>query len=269
MFKNYLKYIVTVRPLGIIIFLFFIFNPITQADTWSESRDKIQEKNNMSSFEFVMSASADLNGDGKAENISVSEISDLGDYQLSVNQISIDGKLGPYLKIKGVVVIDIDTTDAYKEIAIHAPGYGSDLYGFDGTKIIKIGRLGENAIFPGDGTITTGFWSGYWLMKVQYEYTSDRVLKVIPQEFSFVGVDATVKEPFPIFEKRDSEKIVKMLEKDSRVHLILTNFAANSSPTWHSDDVQNRWFLVKAPDGVVGWMKYKNAVQYLHLPGRG
>jgi hypothetical protein len=74
---------------------------------------------------FSMSASADLDGDGKVDKITLQPIADDSSrYRLRVGSASIEGKLGD--EADGLQVIDLDTRDRFREIAVHTPGPSSD-----------------------------------------------------------------------------------------------------------------------------------------------
>jgi len=204
---------------------------------------------------FLKETKVDINGDGKLDEISISVISESGDFVLKINEISIKDKVGEEEEVDGFIVVDIDTTDKYKEVAVHNPGPSSDdeyvIYYYDGKRIIEMGRIRRWPKFLGNGIILVDDWMGFWSKRDKYVLNNKtRKLDFIPQEFYYVGVEAKVKESFPIYRKRESSEIVANLKPDSKILIIL----CDASPK----DCESHYYLIKSETGLIGWAKLKS-----------
>ena len=203
-------------------------------------------------FKIIQSAEADLDGDGIPEKVSVSQITEHGDFLLTIDKISVKGKVG-LEKVDGFAVVDIDTSDRYKEIAIHNPGPSDDdeylIYWYDGKSIKEMGLLSRWPKFLGNGTVIVGDWMGFWMRKKLYVLSNEtRTLKIIPQEFYYVGIGTTVKESFPLYETRNESKIVTYLTPKSKIFILLSD--------WPSEERMGKgWFLIKSEGDVIGWTR--------------
>jgi len=69
----------------------------------------------------------------------------------------------------GFIIIDIDTSDKYKEIAVHTPGPSDDdeyiIYWYDGNSIKEVGRVSRWPTFPGNGIVYVDDWMGFWMKR--------------------------------------------------------------------------------------------------------
>ncbi|MCI5212227.1 MAG: hypothetical protein D3910_26375 [Candidatus Electrothrix sp. ATG2] len=160
---------------------------------------------------FVKSAEVDLNGDGTPEHIRVSEITESGDFLLKIEQASITGKLDSGAA-DGFIIVDIDTGDKHKEVAVHTPGPSSDdeylIYWYDGKSIKNTGRLARWPEFLGNGIVHVKNWMGFWSQNNKYVLDKKtRKLHLVPQDMYYVGVEVDVKESFPIYKTRDDRCI--------------------------------------------------------------
>ena len=204
---------------------------------------------------FLKEEKVDINGDGKLDEISISAISESGDFVLKINEISIKDKVGEEEEVDGFIVIDIDATDKYKEVAVHNPGPSSDdeyvIYYYDGKSIIEMGRIKRWPNFFGNGIILVDDWMGFWSKRDKYVLNNKtRKLDFVPQEFYYVGVEAKVKESFPIYRKREGSEIVANLKPDSKILIILCDVS--------SKDYECHYYLIKSETGLIGWAKLKS-----------
>ncbi len=209
-----------------------------------------------STLDFLTEAQVDLNGDGKSEKISISEITELGGFVLKVDKISVRGKTSAEdEKVDGFIIVDIDTTDRYKEIAVHTPGPSDDdeylIFWYDGKLIREMGRLSRWPDFPGNGIVLVKDWMGFWSKTDKYLLNKKtRTLQLVPQELYYVGIEARIKETFPIYKSREGSDIVANLKPGSKIFILvcdpspqgLINFAR-----W--------WYLIKSETGLVGWTR--------------
>lgn len=204
-------------------------------------------------FNFQMAGEADLNGDGIDEAISVSEITQRGNFVLQVGEQTIIGNMMDGEFIQGFAIVDIDTTDNKKEVAVYTPGTSADdmydIFGYDGSSIFEMGKINRWPQFMGDRIVIVHNWMGTWLQTKKYFLTHERELKLVPQEFYFVGIETEVLGDLPILADRNSQQIVTTLKTNDKIVVLLC------AP---SDYWSENWFLIKSPNGLLGWVKALN-----------
>ena len=214
---------------------------------------------------FVKSAKADLDGDGKADRIALSGLTPHGDFHLKVNAATIDGKF-TIEAADGFIVIDLDKKDKYKEIAVHTPGPSDDheyiIYSYDGKSIQKMEHLHGASEFLGNGIVYVKQWMGFWAKNNKYVFEQKaKKLYEVPQEFYAVGVEATVKESFPIYKTREYKEVIAYLKPETKMTLLV----CDPSPETHNAS----WsYLLKSSSGLIGWAKenqFSQKVQGLPL----
>jgi len=203
-------------------------------------------------FQFLKEVEIDLNGDGEKDKISVFDICESGEFTLKVNHHSKKGKLND--QIDGFTIIDLDKNDPQKEIALHTPGPSDDdeylIFGFDGKSIQEIGRLSRWPTFLGNGEVLVGDWMGFWEKKDMFVLDKkSKKLKLLPQEFYFVGQKAKVKVGFPIYEKRKESKIVANLQPSETIIILLYDPSER--------DYLSGWYLIKTSKGLLGWARLR------------
>mgnify|MGYP005857005725 CR=1 FL=1 len=195
---------------------------------------------------FSMSASADLDGDGKMEKITLQPIADdASRYRLSVDSASVEGKLGD--EVDGLQVIDIDTRDRFREVAVHTEGSSSDdeyrIYGFDGSRLYEMGCLVRWPKFQGNGIVLVDDWRGFWSQRDKYVLTADRRLGLVPQDMHAVSISARVEKSFPIYRTPGSAAVVANLMAGSEIQLLVAKVEGASG----------RWYMVKSSTNLIGW----------------
>ncbi len=220
----------------------------------------------------VKSASADLNGDGKAEQISITIKDEFeSDYVLKIGSVSVKGKL--WEGIDGFQVVDIDCGDRLKEIAVHTRGpsddYGHHLYWFDGKHIKDMGVLDGSAKFPGNGSVLVHRRIGWAFTTEKYvPQGSQRKLHTVPQDMYAVEVDAqitaTVAKSFPIYATRAGGGIVAQLAPKSKITILAYSPAQRNSDGSFKVGPKDQ-YLIKSHTGLLGWASAK-AVDYENLP---
>ena len=209
------------------------------------------------SYDFVKSAKVDLNSDGEIDSISLSISQDGMKYTLSINDSKVEGKFEDG-ECDGFVVFDIDTSDKYKEVAVHTPGSSDDdvyaFYFYDGKSIQKMGELSRWPEIKGNGIVYVNDWMGFWQKTEKYilDKQSRKFVKT-PQEFYFVGIEATVKESFPIYKTRDFKEVVANLKEKSKILIVLCE------P--NSQDFQKNRYLVKSETNLLGWCEEKTLLE--------
>lgn len=203
-------------------------------------------------FAFVRKANDDLNGDGIKEEIDLASFGEGGDFTLKAGRATVKGKLNQG-GADGFVVVDIDKSDRYKEIAVHTPGPSSDdeflVYSYDGATFKIMGDLYRWPNFTGKGIVYVDNWMGFWTKTSKYVLTKQRTLKLIPQEFYSVDTDGTVRESFSLQKSRNENTIVANLGKGSKINIVL---CAAGSSNYYED-----WFLIRSENNLLGWAKGK------------
>ncbi len=203
-------------------------------------------------FQFMKNFKTDLDGDGKVDHIVLIDTKETGQFTLKVNKGIISGKLEE--EVDGFIIIDIDTTDKYKEIAVHTPGMSDDdeylLYWYDGKDIRQMGHLMRWPDFKGDGTVIVGDWMGFWTKWDKYVLDKKtKTLKLIPQETYAVDVEGTVKESFPIYQTKSNDEILEFLSPNTKFHILACVL---------SDDYLSHWYLIKTSSNIIGWAQYNS-----------
>jgi len=213
---------------------------------------------------FVTSAQEDLDGDGNIEDILLSNITEPGAFILKVGEFSTKGKFQSALEdVDGFIIVDIDKSDKYKEVAVHTPGLSADdeylIFWYDGKLIKEMGYLSRWPLFYGNGIVNVDAWMGFWPIREKYVLDKNsRTLQQVPQEFYYVGVEAEVIESFPIYKTRGVSHVVAHLKPKSECLILV----CDPSPMPPGDD----WYLIKSATGLVGWTQEKAIYDKLFLP---
>lgn len=203
--------------------------------------------------------SLDLNGDGTADSISLTNMKESGEFTLQVGAASNIGKLNG--KPEGFSIIDLDRADKYKELDVWQHG-DSDyddhlLYWYDGKVLRLMGHLRPWPTYPGNATVLLRTPMGFWEKTEKYRGAgATRVLQLMPQEFYYVKAftktgqaEATVRVSVPIFRTRTTADVVAHLRPNSMVLILL----CDTSPKGQEDD----WYLIKTESGLLGWVRHK------------
>jgi len=212
------------------------------------------------SFELFQQAEIDLNFDGKKESISTKTFDDGSSYLLYINELKIKGKFEDG-ECDGFAIFDIDTSDKYKEIAVHTPGPSDDdvyvFYYYDGKAIYKMGELSRWPKINGNGIVYVKDWMGFWEKNDKYVLNKQtRKLDKIPQEFYYVGVKATVKKSFPIYKTREFKDVVANLKENSEITILVCDV---------SEDFLKYSYLIKSETNLIGWCR--GPVLFEHAQG--
>ncbi|QRN93327.1 hypothetical protein JRI60_29510 [Archangium violaceum] len=204
--------------------------------------------------EPVMSTSADLDGDGKPEAISIQWKEGDRQFVLKVGGATLRGKAED-TEVHGVTVIDIDGGDKWKEVSVHTGLTESDasstVYGFDGKALKELGRVRALSEVRGNGIVLSDSWMGFWNRREKY--TLDRKawkLNLVPQELYYVGAEASVKQSFPIVRSRTDSAPVANLAQGSKIQVL-------AAPPIGPKD-KEPWYLVKSSTGLLGWARQRD-----------
>jgi hypothetical protein len=215
--------------------------------------------------DIVKTIEADLNGDNKPDKISLSLKVESGEFILRINNASINGSI--YIESPdnldeeiGLKIVDIDKRDKYKEIEVFYNGERYDLtayhlFTFNGNLINKLlDPVSIRPAYSGYGIVLIDkFCENFWTKKEKYILNREtRKLELVPQEFYYVGVEASVKEMFPIYQTRAGKDVVANLRPSSTCMILVCD--------------PEGWYLIKSVSGLVGWTKDLSKLQ---LPSAG
>nr|BDT30361.1 SH3 domain-containing protein [Myxococcus sp. MH1] len=208
---------------------------------------------------LVKAASVDLNGDGKPEDISLeTQEGPKGfGYVLKVGAATVNVRSDA--EVHGFVIIDIDSGDPRKEVAVHTGmtdhDSASTLYAFDGKALKSLGSVRSPIEAKGNNIILSSTWQSFWTRVDKYVLDAKAgKLDHVPQEFYFVGQEAKVRESFPIFQQRTTSKPVAQLATGSTIQVLLAVPVTVPSGVKGNQKVKAHAFLVKSSTGLVGWV---------------
>lgn len=149
---------------------------------------------------YLFNTSADLDGDGKPETIALIKGSNYN-YTLHINNLKQEVAFGR----EGFLIYDIDTTDAFKEIAVFTSGpsddYEYEIFRYKDNKLYHLGLLEGEITVNGDGTLFTDNGEGFWFKRDVYFLNNElNFLGKHPFKTDYyVGFEVTVTKPFQIF----------------------------------------------------------------------
>ncbi|MFC1511344.1 hypothetical protein ACFL5U_03055 [Candidatus Margulisiibacteriota bacterium] len=225
--------------------------------------------------EYVQSAQVDLNGDGIKDNVSIKDLDPESDwsgrFELTVNNLVLESKLD--FKVDGIVIVDIDQSDVYLEVAVYTSGPSSDdeylIYRYDGKKLLKVGLVYRWAYFPGNGIVYANDWMQFWEKRDKYVLNKQTgVLDLVPQELYYVGEKATVVKTFPLYRSRQTSDIVAWLREGSEIEILVCDVSPGSKEAEYIDDLYQDWYLIKSSSDLIGWARldsFLNKVEGLPL----
>ena len=198
---------------------------------------------------FMKTATVDLNSDGVKEKILLAYNEKKSAFTLTVSgHKAMSNSVEP---VDGFMVVDIDTKDNYKEIAVHTPGPSEDdiywVYGFNTKGVKLMGILQRWPVFKGQGDIYVRDWMGFWEKTDKYVLDNKhRELRLVPQKFYPVGQAATVREPVSIYKTPDlTGKATIQLKPKSKV--MIAQFRQQGQTRTDGQ------YLVKSSTGIAGW----------------
>lgn len=216
--------------------------------------------------ELCLEKRVDITGDGKAEHIELipEEPEDpieveSGKFTLRVNgKAAIEDQVEP--GIQGFYIADVDREDRSKEIVIYTVGLSDDfehvLFWFDGKRLHKMGSLASHPQFPGNGIVYVNVFPN-GVIRHKYIVTTRRRLRLVPQEFYYVGAKGVVLESFKLYRTRGAREAVANVRKGSEVLILLTDMSGD----WYGDS----WYLVCCESQLLGWAKYEELLRKLEI----
>ncbi len=203
------------------------------------------------------STSADLDGDGKPEALSVQWKEGDAAFVLRAGNATAKGSAAD-TEVRGLTVIDLDSGDKRKEVAVHSgltdDDKRVDLYAFDGKSLKPLGSVPALTEVRGNGIILSDSWQGFWNRRDKFSLDAKKAkVSEVPQELYYVGAEATVKQPLPLAAGRADKALVATLAQGSRIQVL-----AAAPPRGAKGDYL---YLVKSATGLLGWATAKDLVE--------
>lgn len=199
----------------------------------------------------IKTLEVDLNGDGQEETV---KFKITGEYNnhfiLSIDDLSITGR-GDNL-YEDIKIVDIDTTDNIKEIAVGEMGPSGDYrtsfyyYGLD--NIAFMGKIegdinrDDDIIIYGNGelkTRTRGQILHTWFYADYYKLTGGHILAQIPQDLYEMNYKVKVKKSIPLWKSRTDDEVIAELTPGEEVTILSSD--------------NKEWCLVQKENGIKGW----------------
>jgi hypothetical protein len=200
--------------------------------------------------EGLFRAVVDLNGDGKSEIVQLLE-NDNYQYILEVNELRQKVSFG----MEGFMIIDLDTTDTFKEISVFTSGASDDfeyeIFRFQSNELHLLGHLQGWMTVNGDGTLFTDNGEGFWGRRDVYFLNNDILgLGKHPHKNEyFVGVNAKVKNSFQLFNDLNTLEPFIWIKPE-------TNITVLTATLWETEN-ENFEFIyqIVTEDGLLGYTK--------------
>ncbi len=208
----------------------------------------------VSAQDFIFFTVIDLNSDNKTELINVETTDNPNEFKLTIDNKTVLAKFDDG-DTDGFQIIDINNTDAYKEIAVHTTGSSDDdeymIYWYDGENIIFMDHLSRWPTFNGNGIVYVDGWEGFWSSRDKYVLDdTSRKLNLIEQFAYYVGVTAKVKNTFEIYKEKDLINKIALLKEGSEIELILCDKT--------NKEYFDYKYLIKSNSGLLGWAEFRN-----------
>ena len=220
---------------------------------------------------------ADLNGDGKSDNVSIKVYKDAkikygsGIYTLKVNNASYSDTA--YFEENALLkLVNLDKKDDFKELALIYwvdPEQNCDLFRYDGKSIIKIGSLStmsDEFEFAGDGTIKISDWMGFWLAEAvcTYDESSKRFKEKYKDEYNlditpYEGKTINVKEPFELLKKHeDNADVSAKVKTGANINILKAVITGKCVSNEEHPNSELYWYFIKTNTGDTGWIRLKD-----------
>jgi hypothetical protein len=216
--------------------------------------------------EMPINREIDLNGDGTSESIELEPVKPRNGYHgvLKINEHRID--VGDEDEFQ-VEIIDIDTRDKDKEIAVHYFGPSDDdvfyIYRFTGKELAKIGVLSRWPEFKGNGEVIVNDWKGFWADREKYVLNKqNHELDSIPQDLYYVTQKKVVLESFQLHRSITDETVIATVRPGSVVEILACDEQRDSPERMYIDVF---WYLIKTESGLCGWAQEDSFSQELSL----
>lgn len=145
------------------------------------------------------------------------------------------------------------------------------IFGLVDGELKQVGRIDAQGgiSIPGNGTLVSSSWEGFWEKKERYVFGKNLELTMVPQEFYGVNVEGTVKKSFPIYQKRDGKTVIANTRMGSKFKVLLWDPSSRKAND-DGDGFSEEWFLIQTETGFVGWMQAKQMMDdNVELPWAG
>ena len=215
----------------------------------------------------------DIDGDNNSEDIKLTLMEDEIGWRNFLLTIDSDSVFGEHsYNVNGFLVIDLDTSDKFKEVAVYTPNVnGPDefiFYKYD-EQIKEIGKIESYATFPGDGKIVVDTEMMFWTKTDTILYDTENDSFVFdPRKHYEINIAAVVLEPFSLYSDRENFIIIEKLDIGNKVVVVACDaspFCDEESPNsdWNCD-----WYQIKSDSETIGWSQLKSFLYKLDLPWR-
>ncbi|WAM34679.1 hypothetical protein [Caldicellulosiruptor morganii] len=221
--------------------------------------------------ELIFQQQVDLNSDAQLDTISIWQDKNQKKYVLSVNSSLYQPKEN-ILQVIGTEIVDIDSSDQYKEILFHYKSNKGERFvilDYNGKSIKELLSSGSKPVILGNKEVIIEVDMGFWIKKEKYvlsqKNTSVRTLKLSPQELYNVGVFAYVKKPFVLYSYRDQKSKLATTRKGEKIEIISCD-----TSNWFKDQSKKNnklydWYLIKTENGLQGWAILKDFINYIDI----
>jgi hypothetical protein len=159
----------------------------------------------------------------------------------------------------GFRIVKIDSAGKTRQIAARFIG-PNDLeetrfYRWDGRAIRRVGVVPSAMEVSGNGAVYAGVWMGFWRCAQKFAFDpKTQTLVYVRQPGYYVGVPATVKQPFPVhIDHAAGSGAVASVAPGSKIQLLLF-WSAASPPEAGTKD--NSWYLIRTATGLCGWARF-------------
>ena len=250
----------------------FIISIFLSSVSYSKQSDTIyiHESLNLPVYNSTMQ---DITGNGLLDNISLEVIEDedgFRNFTLTVNQNSVQG-IHSY-NVFGFLIIDLDTSDKKKEVSVYTGGVnGPDehiIYSYTPGELSEIGRIYNNAFFPGNSTVITETQMTFWTRIDTIRYRPEIEFFFYPSsEVYDMHVETLVLEEFELLSDTSQGAVtLGYLEKGKMVKIV----KADVSPICLDEDDREicDWYLFETSTGTQGWARLKSFLNKVDLPWR-
>ncbi|PJB13421.1 MAG: hypothetical protein CO119_01390 [Flavobacteriales bacterium CG_4_9_14_3_um_filter_40_17] len=200
--------------------------------------------------EALFKAVKDLDGDGIPENIQLVENENYK-YTLQINDLTEKVAFG----MEGFNIIDIDTTDQFKEITVFTSGpsddYEYEIFRYQDNRLRLLGHLEGWITVNGDETLFTDNGEGFWSRRDVYFLNNDILsLGKFPHKNEyFVGVNVKVKNSFQLFNDLNNLEPFIWIKPESNITVL-------TATLWETEN-ENIEFIyqIVTEDGLLGYTK--------------
>lgn len=219
-----------------------------------------------------LSYATDLNGDGVTENITITIDGNSIEGTSTIISASGSSITFPGTNPEGFFgIVDINTTDHEKEIAVSDLGPSSDpttgLYRFDGSVLRLVGTtqgLYTNIVFAGNGKLTTTTRANIlqtWFYNDIFTLGTDQKLAHVDQEIYLIdqaaaGAHLSMLQDLPLHTDTSSVSATS----------IVTTLKKGEAATFIGCD-ENNWCKIEGANGVAGWIAIEDFDTIITIDG--